>query len=93
MTVRAAVTAATRYEVGGVGYAPHGGISHNQREFRPEDDPALIAMARAASLCNEARLRERAGVWTVEGDPMEGALLAFAHRARPPGGGQAPAPD
>ncbi|RDD61014.1 cation-transporting P-type ATPase [Ferruginivarius sediminum] len=80
MTVRAAVTGENRYEVGGVGYAPHGGLSRDQREFLPEEDPALIAMAQAAALCNEARLREHAGVWTVEGDPMEGALLAFAHK-------------
>jgi len=29
-------------------------------------------------LCNDAELSEREGVWTVEGDPMEGALLALA---------------
>jgi magnesium-transporting ATPase (P-type) len=29
-------------------------------------------------LCNDAALHDRNGVWTVEGDPMEGALLAFA---------------
>jgi magnesium-transporting ATPase (P-type) len=38
----------------------------------------LTQLARAAALCNNAALRQRDGVWTVEGDPMEGALLAFA---------------
>src|SRR5690606_9200386 len=35
-------------------------------------------LARAAALCNDAALKEHEGVWTAEGDPMEGALLAFA---------------
>src|SRR5690606_35180480 len=38
----------------------------------------LDEIARASTLCNEAELREHDGVWIVEGDPMEGALLAFA---------------
>ena len=32
----------------------------------------------SAVLCGDAVLRREDGVWTVEGDPMEGALLAFA---------------
>jgi magnesium-transporting ATPase (P-type) len=34
----------------------------------------------AASLCNDAALQEKNGRWMVEGDPMEGALLAFARK-------------
>src|SRR5690606_21971953 len=33
---------------------------------------------RAVTLCNDAELLNRDGTWSVEGDPMEGALLAFA---------------
>ena len=38
----------------------------------------LGELARAAALCNDAALVQRDGTWHVEGDPMEGALLAFA---------------
>jgi len=65
------------FEVGGEGYAPEGAIV-------PARD--LQSLARAAALCNDAALRCREGIWTVEGDPMEGALLAFAGKA---GGGDA----
>ena len=38
----------------------------------------LAELARAAAFCNERRCTDREGVWAVEGDPMEGALLALA---------------
>jgi len=81
MMVVTAITAAARYRVAGAGYAPHGDIS-------PAPSPgALDDLARAAMLCNDAALSETGGVWHVAGDPMEGALLAFAAKngAEPPG--------
>lgn len=61
--------------VTGEGYAPRGGIE-------PEPDADHIApFARIAALCNDAELKYQAGSWSVEGDPMEGALLAFAGKA------------
>ena len=36
---------------------------------------------RASVLCNDARLREDDGVWRVEGDPTEGALLVLGGKA------------
>jgi calcium-translocating P-type ATPase len=69
MVVAAAQTPQGSFEIAGEGYAPEGAIS-------PSGD--LTQLARAAALCNNAALRQRDGVWTVEGDPMEGALLAFA---------------
>ena len=69
MVVTAAETAEGVFAVTGEGYAPEGAIT-------PTGD--LIRLARAAALCNDAILQDRTGHWTVEGDPMEGALLAFA---------------
>jgi calcium-translocating P-type ATPase len=69
MVVAAAETAEGSFVITGDGYAPQG-------EITPPGD--LSALARAAALCNDAALHDRNGVWTVEGDPMEGALLAFA---------------
>ena len=69
MVVAAAETAEGVFAVDGEGYAPEGAIT-------PAGD--LSALARAAALCNDASLRRQDGIWMVEGDPMEGALLAFA---------------
>ena len=69
MVVVAAETPAGRFDIRGDGYAPSGTIT-------PAGD--LSGLAAAAALCNDAALHEGGGVWTVEGDPMEGALLAFA---------------
>jgi magnesium-transporting ATPase (P-type) len=81
MTVRVAVLAEATYEVGGVGYAPKGGFSIAGRDVDPASEPALMRLALAALLCNEASLLHRDGVWSVAGDPMEGALVAFAVKA------------
>ncbi|TGD42623.1 cation-transporting P-type ATPase [Pseudotabrizicola sediminis] len=69
MVVTAAETADGAFAIDGEGYAPEGAIT-------PAGD--LVPLARAAALCNDAALHCKDGVWTVEGDPMEGALLAFA---------------
>jgi len=60
--------------VTGDGYAPEGGLEADD----PGPRDAAVRLATAAVLCNDARLRHADGVWTVEGDPMEGALLALA---------------
>lgn len=81
MTVRSIATASHTFDVGGVGYVPRGGFSLNGRETMPEHRLALIEVARAALLCNDSALNEAQGQWTVEGDPMEGALLTVGLKA------------
>lgn len=70
MAVVTVMTPGGVFTVGGEGYAPSGAIS-------PPSD-RLSGIALAAWLCNDAELHKRDGAWVVEGDPMEGALLAFA---------------
>ncbi len=72
MAVVAADLPEGRFDIAGTGYAPEG-------EITPQGD--LRAIGLAASLCNDAGLRRKGRGWVVEGDPMEGALLAFAARA------------
>jgi magnesium-transporting ATPase (P-type) len=81
MTVQRVVTAERAYEVGGVGYAPHGGFSVDGTEVAPQDAPELADIARAGLLCNDAVLHEQDGTWTLEGDPTEGALVTLALKA------------
>ena len=72
MVVATVVTDEGTFTIAGDGYAPEGAI-------KPPGNLAPIATA--AALCNDAHLHQRNGIWTVEGDPMEGALVAFARKA------------
>lgn len=65
------------YSVSGQGYAPEGKIFLGENPIDAAKIPPLIDLARAACLCNDAALYSDASGWKVEGDPMEGALLAF----------------
>ncbi|MEW5972966.1 MAG: cation-transporting P-type ATPase [Pseudomonadota bacterium] len=68
--------------VNGVGYAPEGGFQHEGACIAPEQDAALLALARCALLCNDARLRrDENGGWVLTGDPTEGALVTLAMKA------------
>ena len=78
MTVAAAATSVDTFAVSGEGYGPIGAIRRDGEEVDPEIHPPLVELARAALLCNDAALRRTEGGWVVDGDPMEGALVAFA---------------
>ena len=85
MAVAAIETGFGRFEASGAGYAPDGSVTCAGEAPGPEAVPLLVALARAGALCNDAALREEPGAgWVVAGDPMEGALLAFAARAGQP---------
>ncbi|MDO9194908.1 cation-transporting P-type ATPase [Rhodoferax sp.] len=86
MSVASVVTCDQIFSIDGVGYGPEGNITWKGETVTPETHPLLAELGRAAALCNDAALRELDGVWTVEGDPMEGALLAFASKAGMDGG-------
>ncbi|HRD34613.1 MAG TPA: cation-transporting P-type ATPase [Rhodocyclaceae bacterium] len=82
MTVQRVVCSGHVFDVGGVGYAPVGDFSVDGRIVDPEHYPALSLAIRAGVLCNDARLREdEDGLWRVEGDPTEGALLVLGDKA------------
>ncbi|MBB3711799.1 magnesium-transporting ATPase (P-type) [Limimaricola variabilis] len=59
--------------VGGAGYDPQGDITGNSG--------AALSLIMAGLLCNDAHLVRGEAGWTVNGDPMEGALLALAGKA------------
>ena len=66
------------FSIDGDGYAPTGAIRPCGADSVVQEHPLLKGLAEAAALCNDAAIRDVDGVWRVEGDPMEGALLAFA---------------
>jgi len=69
MVVAIAETPEGIFSISGEGYSPEGAIT-------PGGD--LNRLALAAALCNDSHLHRRDGIWAIEGDPMEGALRAFA---------------
>ena len=82
MTIRAIFTAGTLVEVGGSGYIPEGDFTAEGvtlAEASPERD-AVARTLRAAALANDASLTESQGVWSVQGDPTEGALVVAARK-------------
>jgi magnesium-transporting ATPase (P-type) len=79
MMVSSVLTHRHLFTLQGVGYEPQGSILLENAEVSPSEYAVLEELARAAALCNDASLHDHTGgVWTVEGDPMEGALLAFS---------------
>ncbi|MEF7612746.1 HAD-IC family P-type ATPase [Aquincola sp. MAHUQ-54] len=81
MTVQRVVCSGQVFDVGGVGYSPVGGFSLDGRAVPADRHPALALAVQVGVLCNDARLREAAGQWHVEGDPTEGALLVLGRKA------------
>ena len=79
MTVRELWCDGETYEISGVGYAPEGKI-FSQGQPLAEIPSRVTEMLRTAALCNDAALRETDGVWTIVGDPTEGALITAAEK-------------
>jgi magnesium-transporting ATPase (P-type) len=78
MMVASVVTQSHLFGLQGNGYEPKGALTLDSAEVSHAEHSVLEELARAAVLCNDATLRNQQDVWVVEGDPMEGALLACA---------------
>ncbi len=78
MMVASVATHEHIFSIEGVGYAPTGALKLHDVAVSPREHKLLDELGRAAMLCNDASLHEHGGVWAVEGDPMEGALLALS---------------
>jgi cation-transporting P-type ATPase F len=81
MTVQQILSGDNIYRVSGSGYSEDGEITLKDRESG-SDHNALKECLRAGSLCNDSRVVEKDGIFTVEGDPTEGALIVSAKKAR-----------
>lgn len=80
MSVGALVMSGLRIDIEGEGYGPEACISMQGQVVDPAQLPQLQEFARGVALCNEAHVRQQGEVWAVEGDPMEGALIALSRR-------------
>jgi magnesium-transporting ATPase (P-type) len=79
MMVQSLVLANSEYDVSGNGYDPHGDFIGRRGDAGR--DEALQTLCRAAILCNDAAIIEQDEVWTLHGDPMEGALIVLGMKA------------
>jgi magnesium-transporting ATPase (P-type) len=74
MTVRQAWVDDQILDVAPAGYAPVPSLGMERASSR------WLSLAQIAGWCNDAHLVLRGGEWICQGDPTEGALLAFAAR-------------
>lgn len=82
MTVKTVVTASANYTAEGTGYAPTGKILKEDSETEAVYEGSFKLFIKAVSLCNEAEIEETEnGVWTLKGDPTEGALVTLGKKA------------
>jgi magnesium-transporting ATPase (P-type) len=89
MMAASVATAHGVFTIGGEGYAPLGAVHEPNGAIVTAPDGILTEVARMAALCNDASLHEAdRQSWRVEGDPMEGALVALAGKVT--GEGAAP---
>lgn len=91
MMVATLASADHLYAVDGHGYAPEGTVRGHAHDAGPAEHAVLVEFAEAAGLCNDAALRAAGDTWHVEGDLMEGALVALAGKIT--GRGAAPFAD
>ena len=89
MTVRAVVTAGASFDVTGTGYEPRGARRARRRGAVDPADRSRAGRPRARRAAVQRRRRCERGAdgWAVDGDPMEGALLAAGPQGRPRPGG------
>lgn len=70
------------FQVTGVGYDPHSGklnfIGGHEKNIKNRG--LLEQLLKICKNCNEAKLNEAAGVYSILGDPTEGSLLTLAEK-------------
>ncbi|MFN3531737.1 MAG: cation-translocating P-type ATPase, partial [Candidatus Brocadia sp.] len=81
MTVRLIYDGEHIYDVTGSGYEPEGEILHDQMSVKAEEKKKHLQVLRIGLLCNESNIYEEDGLYKVDGDPTEGALIVSAMKA------------
>ncbi len=80
MTVERLAAGGLVYRATGSGYDPAGTMMLGDQPVVAPDNPALALLLQAGALCNDARLFQVDGRWSIEGDPTEAALLVSAEK-------------
>ncbi|MFA6528931.1 MAG: HAD-IC family P-type ATPase, partial [Candidatus Gracilibacteria bacterium] len=86
MTVKEIFIPEYKINISGTGYEPKGSLIVNNKEFdhksnkNPELTTSLNLLGQAATLCNNSQLAQEENVWSIIGDPTEGALLTVSEK-------------
>jgi magnesium-transporting ATPase (P-type) len=83
MMVQTLISADASYYIEGLGYNPRGEIYLNNASITTHENPFFHLLASCSILCNDAKLHNNNGIWTIFGSPTEGALATFAHKISP----------
>lgn len=81
MTVTKLALKEREVEVGGAGYEPRGDFRENGSTVKPLEDEGLAFALKIGALSNSSTLNEHEGIWSIHGDPTDGALLVVATKA------------
>lgn len=81
MTVTTVLSADRVFHVDGAGYQPQGTFHVDGNRIEPGGDKLLLELSRAGLLCNDGSIAEKDGIWSVQGDPTDGALITLALKA------------
>jgi cation-transporting P-type ATPase F len=75
MTVQHVVAAEGHFAVNGSGYDPEGYLLHEDGTKVDSVPEGVMRVLIAGALCNDAHLANEDGIWKIQGDPTEAALL------------------
>jgi Ca2+-transporting ATPase len=78
IVVQTVSTLEHQFTVTGSDYTPVGEFQLGDRSVTPEQYPELGKLLTACVFCNDATLQHEGSLWTILGDPTEGALLTLA---------------
>jgi Ca2+-transporting ATPase len=86
MVVQFIHTSSASLNITGEGYDPIGEFCPTTSDpdsapLNPQEQPELLNLLTACTVCNDAVLQKEAGNWVILGDPTEGALLSLAGKA------------
>jgi Ca2+-transporting ATPase len=81
MTVRRIYVNGQTIDVTGVGYEPKGEFYLNGKAVDVSKDMSLQTLFEINALCNDTSLASTNGVWSIRGDPTEGALVVVSAKA------------
>ncbi len=81
MTTQRVRSAEGSFEVTGTGYAPEGRLERADGAPLASLPSGVQKVLIAGALCNDSHISQEGGLWKVQGDPTEAALLVAARKA------------
>jgi Ca2+-transporting ATPase len=81
MTVRRIYADGKTIDVTGVGYEPKGEFRLKEKVIDVSNNISLQTLFQIGTLCNDTSLASTNGVWSIRGDPTEGALIVVSAKA------------